>query len=467
MSLENKTTEEVAELLLRSRKNGYYEVKQNEIEKADEFNEGYKTFLDEGKTEREVVDYAIKLAEENGYVPFDYNAKYKTGDKVYLNQKGKSFCMAIIGKNGTDNGVKIAAAHIDSPRIDLKPIPLYESNGLAMLKTHYYGGIRKYQWVAMPLAMHGVVCKKNGETVTIKIGENEGDTQFCITDLLPHLGREQSQKTLGQAFTGEDLNITMGSRPYGEDGTKDAFKLNILKLLYDSYGIVEEDLTSAEIEFVPAFKANDVGLDRSLVGAYGHDDRVCAYPAMQAILDAEPCDQTIITVLVDKEEVGSQGNTGLQCDFLYNFISDLAEIDGNKPRHIISKSSCLSADVTAAYDPNYPSAFEANNSCYVNNGVGLAKYTGSGGKGGCNDANAEFVATVRRIFDENEVLWQIGELGRVDLGGGGTVSKIVANMDMEVIDVGVPVLSMHAPWEVVSKLDVYMAYKGFKSYFED
>ena len=460
------TGEELSQFLLKDRKNGFFKVSQEELEKADEFSEGYKSFLDESKTERETVDFAVKTAEENGFVPYDRCASYKPGDKVYLNNRGKSICLAVMGKNGVKNGVRIAAAHIDSPRIDLKPIPLYESSDLAMLKTHYYGGIKKYQWVAMPLAMHGVICKKGGEVVTVKVGEDAGDPQFCITDILPHLGQEQATKTLGAAFTGEDLNILAGSRPINDEKAKDAFKLNVMKILYEKYGIVEEDLISAEIEFVPAFKAVDIGFDRSLIGSYGHDDRVCAYPALQAIMDAETPDDTVITVLTDKEEVGSDGNTGLHSDYLRYFIADLAQKEGMEPRHVLSQSSCLSADVTAAFDPNYASAFEANNSCYVNNGVGVAKYTGSRGKGGTSDANAEFLCRVREIFDGAQVLWQIGELGRVDLGGGGTVAKFVANMDLDVIDVGVPVLSMHAPFEVVSKLDVYMAYKGFKAFFE-
>lgn len=464
--LSKMTAEELSEMLLTERKNGYFKVSREEIEKADEFNEGYKTFLDESKTERETVDFAVKTAEENGFVPFDYSASYKPGDKVYVNNRGKSICLAVIGKNGVKNGVRIAAAHIDAPRIDLKPIPLYEANDMAMLKTHYYGGIKKYQWVAIPLSMHGVICKKNGETVTVKIGEKEGEPQFCITDLLPHLGREQAAKTLGAAFTGEDLNILVGSRPVDDENAKNAFKLNIMKILHEMYGIVESDLISAEIEFVPAFKAVDIGFDRSLVGSYGHDDRVCAYPALQAVIDAENPEDTIVTILTDKEETGSEGNTGLDSDYLRYFIADLAQQEGMEPRHVLSKSTCLSADVTAAYDPNYPSAFEANNSCYVNNGVGVAKYTGSGGKGGTSDASAEFVGKVRKIFDDAEVLWQIGELGKVDQGGGGTVAKFVAHMNVDVVDVGVPVLSMHAPFEVVSKLDVYMAYKGFKAFFE-
>ncbi len=453
--------------LLTERKNGFYRLTDEEVKLADDFCEGYKVFLDESKTERECVSFAIKAAEEKGFVPYDFNATYKAGDKVYFNNRGKSICLAVIGKNGTKNGVRISAAHIDSPRLDLKPIPLYESNDTAMFKTHYYGGIRKYQWVATPIAMHGVFALKNGETLTVKVGEDDNDPVFCITDLLPHLAQEQVTKTLAAAFTGEDLNITVGSRPVRDENEKKAFKANCMKLLNEKYGITEEDFLSAEIEFVPAFKAKDVGFDRSIIGAYGHDDRVCSYPALQAIFDCGVPEDTCITVLTDKEEIGSCGNAGLAGDWLANFVTDLAEQDGLKGRHVLAKSTCLSADVTAAFDPNYPSAFEANNSAYINYGVGVSKYTGSRGKSGTNDANAEFVAKVRRIFDENNVIWQMAELGRVDLGGGGTVALLISKLGVEVIDVGVPVLSMHSPYEMVSKIDVYEAYKGFKAFFVD
>ncbi len=453
--------------LLTERKNGFYRLTDEEVKLADDFCEGYKKFLDESKTERECVSFAVKAAEEKGFVPYDFNASYKAGDKVYFNNKGKSICLAVIGKNGTKNGVRISAAHIDSPRLDLKPIPLYESNDTAMFKTHYYGGIRKYQWVAIPIAMHGVFALKNGETVTVRIGEDDNDPVFCITDLLPHLAQEQVTKTLSAAFTGEDLNITVGSRPVRDEDEKKAFKANCMKLLNDKYGITEDDFLSAEIEFVPAFKAKDVGFDRSIIGAYGHDDRVCSYPALQAIFDCGIPEDTCITVLTDKEEIGSCGNAGLAGDWLQNFVTDLAEQDGLKGRHVLAKSTCLSADVTAAFDPNYTSAFEANNSAYINYGVGVSKYTGSRGKSGTNDANAEFVAKVRRIFDDNNVIWQMAELGRVDLGGSGTVALLISKLGVEVIDVGVPVLSMHSPYEMVSKIDVYEAYKGFKAFFVD
>ena len=468
MSKKNEKIDakELAKKLLSDRAHGAAKVGTKELEKADKFAEGYKAFMNAAKTERETVSWAVKAAEEAGFVPFDPAKKYKAGDKVYYNNRGKAMCLAVIGKKGAKEGVRIAAAHIDSPRIDLKPIPLYESNELALLKTHYYGGIKKYQWTAIPLSLHGKIVRKDGEEITVCIGEKEGDPQFTITDILPHLGKDQLQKRLGEAFTGEDLNVLAGSLPLTDGEGEQLFKLNIMNILNQQYGIVESDLISAELEFVPAFKAVDIGFDRSMIGAYGHDDRVCAYPALEAVFKCKTPEYTAVTVLADKEEIGSVGNTGLASEYLNYFVADLAAAEGLEARHVYSKSTCLSADVTAAYDPTYASAYEAGNSCYLNRGVGLAKYTGSRGKSGSNDANAEFVAQVRRILDDNDVLWQIGELGKVDQGGGGTVALDISRMNADVIDIGVPVLSMHAPFEVVSKLDVYMAYKAFKSYFE-
>ena len=465
--MAEKTAKELAQELLNPRKNAFFKVTDEQIAAADAFNEGYKAFLDAAKTERESVDFAVEKAEKLGFVPYDPKVKYAPGDKIYYNNRGKAICLAIIGEEGSKNGVRIAAAHIDNPRIDLKPIPLYESSEMAYLKTHYYGGIKKYQWTAIPLAMHGVIVKRDGEVIEVRVGEEPGDPQFVITDILPHLGQDQMQKPLGTAFTGEDLNILIGSRPIRDEEAAQAYKLNIMKILNEKYGIVESDFISAEIEFVPAFKATDIGFDRSLIGAYGHDDRVCAYPALEAILNCKNPTQTVVTVLADKEEVGSSGNTGLHSEFMRYFIADLAQAEGEEPRHVLSKSTCISADVTAAYDPHYASAYEAQNSCYINGGLGVAKYTGSRGKGGTSDANAEYVAKIRKLFDDAGVVWQIGELGKVDQGGGGTVAMFVANLNIDVIDIGVPVLSMHAPFEVVSKLDVYMAYKGFKAFFDE
>ena len=468
MSKKNEKTDakELAKELLNDRTHGAAKVGAKELEKAGKFCEGYKGFMDAAKTEREAVSWAVKAAEDAGFVPFDPKKAYKAGDKVYYNNRGKAMCLAVIGKKGAKEGVRIAAAHVDNPRIDLKPIPLYESNELAMMKTHYYGGIKKYQWTAIPLALHGKIIRKDGQEITVRVGEKEGEPQFTITDLLPHLAKDQVSKRLGEAFTGEDLNVLVGSLPLEDAEGEQLFKLNVMKILNEKYGIVESDLISAELSFVPAFKAVDIGFDRSMVGAYGHDDRVCAYPILEAIFKCKTPEYACISVLADKEEIGSVGNTGLASEFLNYFVADLAAAEGLEARHVYTKSTCLSADVTAAYDPTYASAYEAGNSCYLNRGVGVAKYTGSRGKGGSNDANAEFVAQVRKIFDDNNVLWQIGELGKVDQGGGGTVALDISRMNADVIDVGVPVLSMHAPFEVVSKLDVYMAYKAFKAYFE-
>ncbi len=453
--------------LLNDRTHGAQKTSAREMTRASKFAEGYKDFLNQAKTERESVAYAVRAAEEAGFVPFQPGHRYAAGEKVYYNNRGKSICLAVIGKQGASQGVRIAAAHVDNPRVDLKPIPLYEAGELALLKTHYYGGIKKYQWTAIPLSMHGTIVKRDGSEITVCVGEKEGDPQFTITDILPHLGRDQMQKTLGQAFTGEDLNILAGSLPLpGAESGDQLFKLNVMKILNDQYGVVESDLISAEISFTPAFKAVDIGFDRSMIGAYGHDDRVCAYPALEAILQCKTPEHTVVTCFADKEEIGSVGNTGLASEFLNYFVADLAQAEGLEPRRVWSLSSCLSADVTAAYDPTFAHAYEPKNSCYLNRGVGVMKYTGHGGKSGSNDASAEFVAWVRQLFDSEDVLWQIGEIGKVDQGGGGTVALDISRLNADVIDIGVPVLSMHAPFEVVSKLDLYMTYKAIRAYYE-
>lgn len=463
---KNMEVENLAKELLISRKNGFLDVNDDKVEKADQFCVDYKKFLNSAKTERESVDYSIRRAEKEGFVPFDSNKKYKVGDKVYYNNRGKSLILAIIGKNGCKNGVRIAAAHIDSPRLDLKPYPLYEENDLALFKTHYYGGIKKYQWTTIPLAMHGRIVRKDGTYIDVRVGEEDGEPQFCVTDLLPHLGDEQMKKPMAKGIEGENLNILIGSRPVRADKGENLFKLNIMKILHKKYNIVEEDFVSAEIEFVPACKAVDIGFDQSMIGAYGHDDRVCAYPAFLAALSCKAPENTILTVLADKEEIGSYGNTGLNSSFLRYFIADLAKQENLEARDVLSRSKCLSADVTAAFDPNYASVYETRNSCYLNNGVGVMKYTGGRGKAGTSDASAEFMAEIRNLLASNNVLWQTGEMGKVDAGGGGTVAMYIASLNVDVVDVGVPVLSMHAPFEVVSKLDVYMAYKAFKAFFD-
>lgn len=468
MAKKNETPDvkKLKEELLLCRKNGYFQIPDEKVKKADDFCEGYKAFLDSSKTEREAVLSAVALAEKAGFSAYDAKKTYEAGDRVYYNNRGKALILAVIGKDGCKNGVRIAAAHIDSPRLDLKPHPLYEESELALFKSHYYGGIKKYQWTAIPLSMHGLAVLKDGTRVEIRLGEEPGEPQFCVTDLLPHLGTEQMQKTLAKAIEGENLNILAGSRPVRAEEGDNLFKLNVMRLIHEKYGMTEEDFVSADIEFVPAFKASDIGFDRSMIGGYGHDDRVCAYPALMAALNSKTPQHTILTVLADREEIGSDGNTGLNSEFMRYFIEDLAEKEGLKVRHVLSKSKCLSADVTAAFDPTYASAYEKTNSTFVNNGVAMSKYTGSRGKSGTSEATAEFVAEVRSIFEKNDVLWQIGELGKVDGGGGGTVAMFVANLDVDVLDVGVPVLSMHAPFEVVSKTDVYMTYKGIKAFFE-
>ncbi len=463
---EKSEIEKLREQLIYKPENGGVKLTEDEIKRADEFCEDYKEFVNTAKTEREAVAEAVKLAEIAGFVEFEKGRKYEAGQKVYKVNRGKAIILAVIGSRPLIDGTRLAIAHIDSPRLDLKPNPLYESDELALFKTHYYGGIKKYQWTTIPLSMHGVVYLKNGEKVELSVGEDEGDPQFCITDILPHLGTEQSKKPLGSAIPAENLNILVGSRSIGDDKAGDLVKLNVLKLLNDRYGITEPDFLSAEIEFVPAFKARDLGFDRSMIGAYGHDDRVCAYPALMAALTCNAPEYTAITVLTDKEETGSDGNTGLNSAYTEYFIHDLAEMQGFNGRDVLSASKCLSADVNAAFDPTYADVYEKRNSCFLNKGVCITKYTGSRGKGGTSDASAEYMSEIRTMLDKNKVLWQIGELGKVDVGGGGTVAKYISNLDVETVDLGVPVLSMHAPWEVVSKIDVYMAYRAFFSFFE-
>ncbi len=453
------------EKLFMNRKNGCVRVDAEEMKKADEFCEEYKNFLNQAKTEREAVIYAVEAAKIAGFTEYDYRKSYSAGDKVYVNNRNKAIMLAVIGKNGTHNGVRLGIAHIDSPRLDLKPVPVYEKNALAMFKTHYYGGIKKYQWPTVPLALHGVVVRKDGTSVPIEIGESENDPCFCVTDLLPHLANEQMSQVMTKAFNGEHLNVLVGSRPFNEDEESESVKLHILHILFEKYGILEEDFLSADLHMVPALRARDLGLDRSMIGAYGHDDKVCAYPALMAAIDADVPESTIITVLTDREEIGSDGNTGMKSTFLADFVADLAQADGEQTRHVLAKSTCLSADVNAAFDPTYASAFEANNASYLNQGAVITKYTGSGGKYSTSDASAEYMAKVRAILDDAGVLWQTGELGKVDGGGGGTIAKFVANLNADVVDLGVPVLSMHAPMEVVSKLDVYMTYRALYAFY--
>ncbi len=466
MADEKSKTAQLKEQLMMKEPDGIKSLSNEEISKADEFAEGYKKFLDNSPIEREAVRYSLNLAKQNGFEEYDCTATYKPGDKVYYINRGKAIALAVIGKNGVKNGARLAIAHIDSPRIDLKPNPLYESNSLALFKTHYYGGLKKYQWTTIPLSLHGTVVKADGSSVDISWGDSEDESCFVISDILPHLAQEQVTKPMSKAFTGEDLNVLVGSRPYDtDDKESELVKLNVMSILNKKYGMTESDFLSAELCLIPCFKSKDVGFDSGLVGGYGHDDKVCAYPALMAAIDAQIPDSTCITYLTDKEEIGSDGNTGMQSDFLRYFIYDLAAQDGIEGYRAISKSTCLSADVNAAYDPNYASAFEAKNSSYLNNGVVISKYTGHGGKYDTSDASAEYMGQIRSMLDSNNVLWQIGELGRVDLGGGGTIAKYVANMNVDVVDLGVPVLSMHAPFEIISKTDLYMAYRAFFVFF--
>lgn len=462
---EKSEIKELKEQLFTRTDKGIVSMKESEIKKADKYCEDYKKFIDHSKTEREAVKTAVKLAEKAGFVPFEQDKKYKAGDRIYYVNRHKALALAVIGKKGVKDGVRLAIAHIDSPRIDLKPNPMYEASGLAMFKTHYYGGLKKYQWTALPLSLHGVVIKTDGTKIEINLGEKDDEPCFCITDLLPHLAKEQAQKPMAKVFTGEELNILAGSRPYDNSGESDLVKLNIMSILNKKYGITEEDFLSAELSFVPALKTRDVGFDESMIGGYGHDDRVCAYPALTAILETEMPENTVITMLADKEETGSDGNTGMQSDFLRYFIYDLAKAEGEEGYRVLSKSKCLSADVNAAFDPTYASVYETQNCSYLNKGVVISKYMGHGGKYDTSDASAEYMGEIRSMLEKNNVSWQTGELGKVDMGGGGTIAKYVANMNVDVIDLGVPVLSMHAPFEIVSKTDVYMAYRAFYCFF--
>ncbi|MCI6560792.1 MAG: aminopeptidase [Ruminococcus sp.] len=467
MSEKNSQVKELKDKLFAKKKSGFLRMNESEIAECDAFCEDYKKFLDRAKTEREAAAVAVEMLKAKGYVEYVPGMKLNPGDKIYKNNRDKAVVMAIIGTEPIRSGVRLCAAHIDSPRLDLKQNPLYEDSEMALFKTHYYGGIKKYQWTAMPLALHGVIVKSDNSKITVSIGEDEGDPVFCVTDLLPHLGTDQMKRTLAQGIKGEELNIVIGSRPFRDDEGSELVKLNILSILFEKYGITESDFISAELEAVPAFKARDIGFDRSMIGSYGHDDRVCAYTAFAATLDCENPKHTVVTVLTDKEETGSDGNTGLCSSYLEYFIADLAEDLGSKGRTVLSASQCLSADVNAAFDPTFPEVMERNNCAYINKGVCVTKFTGARGKSGTSDASAEFVGRVRNLLDSNNVIWQTGELGKVDMGGGGTVAAYIANLDVDTIDVGVPVLSMHAPFEIVSKIDVYSAYRAFSVFIND
>lgn len=460
--------EKLSDKLTMKKKSIYDNSDEGKKQRIFDFSEDYKAFLDASKTEREATEYALEMAKAAGYTEYRFGDTLKAGDKRYYNNRGKSLYVFRIGSYPVDrDGIRIVAAHIDSPRLDLKQVPLYEDSGMAFFKTHYYGGIKKYQWTAIPLSLHGVIIKRDGSEIKVRIGDDAGDPVFYVNDLLPHLAQEQSAKPLGSAIPGEVLNILIGGMPLkdSEGDSEGSVKLNVLKILNDKYGITEEDFISAELSCVPAFNARDIGFDRALVGAYGHDDRVCAYPLLRSILDMET-DRTVLGVLADKEETGSIGNTGMQSMVLLDMIKAISESLGCSDIAVRERSMCLSADVNAAFDPNFADVYEKRNSAIISCGACMSKYTGSRGKSGTSDASAEFVGYIRRVFADNGVEWQTAELGRVDLGGGGTVAAYIANLNIDTVDLGVPVISMHAPYEVVSKADVYSAYECFNAFIK-
>lgn len=451
---------EIRDELFYKQKNGYDTMSTQQRIDMEDYCRGYMAFLNEARTEREAVKIAIEMAEDKGFVEYVDGMKLSPGDKVYCNNRSKALMLAVIGRKSLEEGCVIAGAHVDSPRIDLKQNPLYESDELAYFKTHYYGGIKKYQWVTIPLELHGVVALKNGETIDVSIGHDPSDPQFVITDLLPHLGKEQMRKTMEEGITGEGLNILIGSIPYADEGS-DRVKLAVMSILNDRYGIVEEDFLSAELTAVPAFEVREIGLDCSLIGGYGHDDRVCAYAELKAILDLDEApEKTAVCILADKEETGSDGVSGMQSSAFECFMEELCAGQNVPLRRCFKNSFCLSADVTAAFDPNFPEVSEKRNDAKLNYGMGICKFTGARGKSGTSDASAEIVGYLRKIFADAGVVWQMSELGKVDQGGGGTIAKYMANRNIDTIDAGVPVMSMHAPFEVVAKFDCFMTYLG-------
>jgi aspartyl aminopeptidase len=463
------------ETLTHKWKNVWETLDNSEIKKVFAINEEYKNFLDKGKTERESATEIIKMATKKGYISIEQikekAIKPTPGMKIYANNKNKAVALFVLGEENLEKGMHIVGSHLDAPRLDLKQFPLYEDSELALLKTHYYGGVKKYQWVTLPLALHGIIIKKDGEKINIVIGEDEKDPVFFITDLLPHLAKNQMEKKMNEGVTGENLNVLIGSIPYNDSEINEKVKLNILKILNEKYGIKEEDFTTAELEIVPAGKSRDVGIDRSMVGGYGQDDRVCVFTSLKAILDIEIPHKTAVALFVDKEEIGSVGNTSMKSKFFENIISELINLAEENYSELLVKralaNSCvLSADTLAGFDPNYPDVLDKRNSPFIGKGITLVKYTGVRGKSGSNDANSEYLSKIRKIFNDNNVIWQMGELGKVDQGGGGTIAYILANYGMEVVDCGVPLLSVHAPFEIASKADVYMAYKSYNAFYK-
>ena len=463
--------EELKEKLFNKKDNGWETLGSNQKEEVFDLSKKYMDFLNIAKTEREFIKHARKLANENGYKDIMEFDTLKPGDKIYFVNREKSMYLAIIGEKSIEEGLHIIGSHVDSPRLDLKPNPLYEDTGLAYFKTHYYGGIKKYQWTTIPLSIHGVIVKANGEKIEVNIGEDEEDPIFTITDLLPHLAQEQMEKKLKNGVDGEDLNLLIGSIPYSSSKISEKVKLNILNILNQKYGITEADLTSSEIELVPAFKARSLGFDGSMVAAYGQDDKVCAYTSLHAMMELENVKNTAVCILSDKEEIGSMGNTGMESHMFDFFISEILNKLGVNRPNLLDKVFCfskmLSSDVDAGFDPIYASVSDKHNAGFLGKGISLNKYTGARGKSGASDANAEYVAWVRNILERNDIKYQIAELGKVDIGGGGTIAYIIANKGADVIDCGVPVLSMHAPYEVTSKYDIYSAYKTYKAFWEE
>ena len=463
--------EKLQDKLCIKKEKGWCNISQEEKDKIFNFSKGYIEFLNKAKTEREAIEYAKKVAEEHGYKDIATFEQLQTGDKVYFVNRDKSMYLAIIGQEKLENGINIIGSHVDSPRLDLKPTPLYEDTDFAYFKTHYYGGIKKYQWTAIPISMHGVIVKTNGEKVTINIGEADEDPIFTITDLLPHLAQDQMQKKLKDGIEAENMNLLIGSIPYNDKDAQEKVKLNILNILNQKYGITEADFQSSEIELVPAFKAKSLGLDMSMVAGYGQDDRVCAYTSFMAMMDLQNVKTTAVCILSDKEEIGSMGNTGMESHMFDYFISELLNKTGENRPNLLDKVFCyskmLSSDVDAGVDPIYVSVHDKTNNSFLGNGITMNKYTGARGKSGASDASAEYVAWMRNVLEKNNIKYQVAEMGKVDVGGGGTIAYILANKGVDVIDFGVPVLSMHSPYEVASKYDIYCAYKTYSAFWKE
>lgn len=452
------------EKLFYNTKNIYDVFTGENLAEMKTYADGYIRFLDSSKTEREAVKCGIAMAEAEDYIPFEFGMKLEKGGKYYYNNRGKALYVFAVGTKPLTEGIHIMAAHVDSPRLDLKQNPLYESNNIGYLKTHYYGGIKKYQWTAIPLALHGSIAKEDGSIVDVCIGEDEGDPVFYISDLLPHLAKDQMGRPLGDAIPGESLNLLAGSVPYRDDKADEKVKLNILNILNEKYGIVEADFLSAELSAVPADKARYIGLDRSLIGGYGHDDRVCAYTELTGFFADKIHERTAMVILADKEETGSDGTTGIQSAAFTDLLEEIPVQFGVNPAAVRAASRCLSADVSAAFDPNFGDVYESRNNSYINKGVVVTKYTGSHGKSGTSDASAEFVGWVRSLFDREGIIWQTSELGKVDQGGGGTVAMYIAGKNIDTVDVGVAVLSMHSPYEAIATADLFMTHKAFAAF---